>query len=56
MTRIYAEVKEELFSLIKFYEERGLDWRLAAEFTLFKANGGDVQNIYYRAPWQRNGR
>jgi hypothetical protein len=45
------ETRRELFALIRFYERCKKDWRMAAEYTLFKANGGDVNDLYI--PWWR---
>lgn len=39
--------REEVKRLIRFYEKRGWDWSLPAEFLLWKANGGRWVYVYY---------
>jgi hypothetical protein len=47
--RVMAEIKD----LIAFYERRGANWLLAAEYTLRVANGSWPHNCY---GGKRNGR
>jgi hypothetical protein len=38
---VRARARQEVKDLIRFYERRGRDWLLAAEFHLYRLNGGE---------------
>lgn len=40
--------RAEIKSLIRFYDKRGKDWSDAAEFLLWKYNGGSYECLHTR--------